>query len=296
VTPTYAVLVALLLASGLSVAALHVSIPVVTAEVAGKRIGQGMSFFMLGGELGRVAGPVLAVQAVALFGLDGIWRVSAAGVVASAVLWWRLRSHQTQQKKSAPLGLIALWKSISRTIIAVSGIIVARSLMAVALTTFLPTYLYQQGQSLLYGGVALTIYELAGAVGALTAGTLSDRLGRRQVLLGAVGLSPLFMFVFLAVPQALTLPMLAILGFVSLAIPPVLMAVMLESSPVNRAAANGTYMMLAFAVRSLVALAVGGLSDVLGMKNAYLCCAGLALLGVVFVFVLPAPQKKGERS
>lgn len=75
-------LVILLLVTGISTAFWHVPMPVVIARVSGRRVGQGMSFFMLGGELARSVGPVIAVGAVSLWGLEGMWRLIPVGLAA----------------------------------------------------------------------------------------------------------------------------------------------------------------------------------------------------------------------
>ena len=49
-------------------------------------------------------------------------------------------------------------------------------------------------------------------------------------------------------------------------------------------------MMISFALRALIVLAVGFLGDVLGLHQAYLISAALALLGLPFLFMLP-PSK-----
>jgi FSR family fosmidomycin resistance protein-like MFS transporter len=285
--PTYGLLVALLLACGISVAALHVSAPVIMAEVAGDQMGRGMSFFMVGGELARVTGPIVAVQAVAALELEGIWRMIPAALAASAVLWWRLARIPVRRKGARPVGLLILWRRMARVILAIFGILFTRSFMVATLTTFLPTFLVSQGRSLAFASVALAVFELAGAAGAILGGVLSDRIGRRAVLLGTTLFSPLLAFGFLHAEGPLLLPVLAVLGFVTLAITPVLMAVMIEHAGEDRAAANGTYMMMAFPIRSALTVVAGALGDALGMYQAYLVCAALALLGVPFVFILP---------
>ena len=65
------------------------------------------------------------------------------------------------------------------------------------------------------------------------------------------------------------------------------MALMIENSRANPATANGTYMMISFAARSLIILVVGIMGDYLGLRTAYLWCAGFATLGLPFVFLLP---------
>jgi FSR family fosmidomycin resistance protein-like MFS transporter len=181
-----------------------------------------------------------------------------------------------------------------KTIAAVSGILVARAFMAAALTTFLPTFIYGQGSSLWLANVSLALLELSGAAGALTLGSMSDRLGRRRVLMGAVSLAPPLMLLFLFSGGALRLLVLAALGFVTLSTTPVLMAVMIENSGANPATVNGTFMMMNFAIRGLVILLVGALGDVLGLRGAFFVCAILATLGIPFVRFVPGRHRVGH--
>ena len=81
--------------------------------------------------------------------------------------------------------------------------------------------------------------------------------------------------------------MLLGLGFAGLMATPVIMAAVLESFPENRALANGTYMALNFVARAVAVVLVGGLADMIGMRQAFLACAFLGLPGVLFIFRLP---------
>lgn len=285
--PSYGVAAVLLLTAGVSVACLHVAGPVVISRLIPERVGRGMSLFMVAGELARTVGPLVAVQLVAMLGLDHLWRVAPIAVASSLVLWWRLGRVELEGPSKPPLHLLRVWSEMRSLLFAVTGIVVARAFLAGALTTFLPTFLYGEGSSLLSANAALSVLELAGAAGALVSGTLSDRVGRRAVLLAAVAAAPPLMVAFLSTSGPLRIAVLALLGFATLASTPVLMAVVLENAGDNPAAANGTYFMIGFAARAVILLAVGALGDAIGLRSTYLLCAGVAALGFPFVLMLP---------
>jgi len=285
--PTYGALVVLLMTAGFSVAAMHIAGPVLVAQFSGRSMGRGMAFFMVGGELARTVGPLAAVQLVSMFGLGGIWRVGFVAIASSLFLWWRLASVPIQRPSQRPSGFLVVWRGMRKIVVAVSGVLVARAFMSAALTTFLPTFIYGQGHSLWVANISLSILELAGAAGALTTGILSDRLGRRGVLMAAVSLSPPLMLLFLFSEGPLRLAALAALGFVALSTTPVLMAVMIENSGANPGTVNGTFMMMSFAIRGLVILLVGALGDWIGLRGAFVVCAILATLGLPFAMLLP---------
>lgn len=288
--PTYGSLAILLLAAGCSVAALHVGAPVMIGQVAGSRVGRGMGIFVVAGELARTTGPLVAVQIVSTIGLEGMWQVIPLAVASSLLLWWRLARVQEERPDGQPSGLLTVWREMRAIIAAVSGILIARAFMVGALTTFLPTFIYGESGSLWTATISLSVLQLAGALGAFVAGNLSDRIGRRWTLLACALLSPPLLVLFLLAGGLPRLGVIAALGFVTLSTHAVLLAVMLENSGANPAAANGTYMMIAFAARSLIILAVGAMADAFGLRTAYFMCAAFAALGVPFVFLVPRKE------
>jgi FSR family fosmidomycin resistance protein-like MFS transporter len=287
VAPSYAALAILLLASGCSVAALHVAAPVMIAQASGASVGRGMSYFMVAGELARTIGPLIAVELVASLGLEGLWQVMPVAVASSLLLWWRFRGVPEPTGTGEPARLLMVWREMRHVLLPISGILIARAFLAGALTTFLPTFLYGEGESLWVAGSALMIVELFGAAGALISGTLSDRLGRRRIVMAAVAASPPLLVLFLVSEGLWRVPVLGALGFATLATSPVLMALTIENSGANPATANGTYMMIAFAARSVVLLAVGALGDAIGLRLTLYLCALVATLGIPFVRMLP---------
>ena len=107
-----------------------------------------------------------------------------------------------------------------------------------------------------------------------------------------MALSPALMLAFLHAEGWPRLLALAGLGFAALSTTPVLLAVTIENSGSNPAAASGTFMMISFAARSLIILAVGAMGDAMGLRAAYVWCAWLAALGLPFVLVLPASRNR----
>jgi hypothetical protein len=84
----------LLLIAGISAALFHVPSPVMVRDVSGHRVGTGMSYFMVGGEMARTLGPILATAAVSWWGLEGIFRLIPLGLLATLVLFIGLRNYK----------------------------------------------------------------------------------------------------------------------------------------------------------------------------------------------------------
>jgi FSR family fosmidomycin resistance protein-like MFS transporter len=288
VAPGYALLALLLTVAGVSSASLHAVAPVMAGRLSGKSLGRGMGFWMVGGELGRTLGPIVIVSAIQLLTLRGTPWLMIGGLLASAILYARLKDVPGRPP-NAGQGLP--WRQALRSmrplLVPLVGIIVVRSFMITALTTYLPTFLSKEGADLWFAGASLSVLEAAGVAGALLGGSVSDRLGRRRVLLISLLTTTLFMFVFLELNGWARFPALLILGLTALSITPVIMAVVQESFPDNRALANGIYMALNFTIRSGAVVAVGVLGDLFGMRLAFTVSAIIPLLGVPFILLLP---------
>jgi FSR family fosmidomycin resistance protein-like MFS transporter len=288
VAPAYSVLALLLVVAGLSSAVLHSVAPVVTGRISGLRLGFGMGFWMVGGELGRTLGPILLVSALAAIGMAGLPWLAVGGVGASVLLavgMCGMAPEPPSKERSADAS--REWRTMRRFFLPLSGVVVSRATMMAAFTTFLPVFLHEEGVSLWWAGASLSVLEAAGVVGALTGGSASDVLGRKKVLAASLLVTPVLMVGFVFAAGWGRLPLLLGLGFAGLMATPVIMAWVQEGFPENRALANGTYMALNFVARAVAVVLVGGLADMIGMRQAFLACAFFGLPGVLFIFRIP---------
>ena len=290
IAPSYAVLAMLLMVVGLSSATLHSVAPVIAGRLSGTRLGRGMGFWMVGGELGRTLGPLI-IAAYFIFWPDDLshtpW-LMIGGWLTSLLLFVRLRDVGGRPSRS---GLGVPWRQVLRImaplLVPLAGIILVRSFMSAALTTYLPTFLAEEGAELWLAGISLAVLEAAGVAGALLGGSMSDRFGRRVVMFVSLLATPLLMLLFLAVSGWLRFPLLLAMGLTALSVTPVIMALVQESCPENRALANGTYMALSFVLRSGVVVIVGVMGDAWGMRLSFMVCAFITFLGLPFLLLLP---------
>jgi FSR family fosmidomycin resistance protein-like MFS transporter len=288
VAPSYAVIALLLVTAGVSAAVLHSLAPVMAGRVSGGRLGLGMGFWMVGGELGRTFGPIILVSAIAVLGPKNLPWLMFGGVGASALLFLGVRgtSRVSDDRTAAP-DFVQAVRNMRGLFVPLFGVVTARSFMLAAFATYLPVFLREEGSSLWLAGASLSVLEAAGVIGALVGGSASDVLGRRLVLVASFMTTPFILFAFVHLTGWSRLPMLLALGFAGLMATPVIMAAVQESFPDNRALANGIYMALNFGIRSIVVVVVGGLADHAGMRQAFLVCAALGLAGTPFVYWLP---------
>jgi len=284
----YGILVALLVLAGLSGAAFHAVGPAMAGALSGSNLGRGMGVWMLCGELGRTVGPILVVSVIGVWGMEGVPWLIPIGIVASFIMYVRMKGVMGKARQvSQALPWRSALKRMAPVMVPLSGIVFVRAFMMASLTMFLPTFLNEEGASLWLAGASLSVLEGAGIAGALLGGWVSDRLGRKQILGFSMLLTPVFTFVFLSAEGWALFPILAILGFVALSTGPVVMAMVQESCPENRAFANGLYMGAGFALRGVAMLLLGMMADAYGLRRAFEISAVLMLIGAVLVFRLP---------
>jgi FSR family fosmidomycin resistance protein-like MFS transporter len=290
--PNYFVLAFILLLTGVSIAAFHAPAPAMIGRISGKQIGRGMSYFMATGELARTIGPLIAVWAVSLWSLDGIYRLMWVGWMTSLILFLRLRAVPARTTRGASLR--SALPKMRRLFAPMIGYTLARNFMIECLVTYLAVYMNSRGASLWIAGASLSLLEIAGVAGALISGTISDHLGRKPVLLGGTLISAAVMFFFINSSGWILVPILLVLGFSALSTTPVLMAMVQEHLPENRAIGNGIYMLIGFALRPISILAVGFMGDRLGLQAAFTWSAIISLLAIPAIFALPNFQKQSE--
>jgi FSR family fosmidomycin resistance protein-like MFS transporter len=289
--PAYVILPILLLAAGFSSASIHAIGPVMAGRVSGKRLGLGMSYWMVGGELGRTIGPILLVAAIGYLTLEGLAWLMLGGWMASAMLFFRLKDVPGRPEEVSELHWKQTLREMRTLMLPLALFLFLRAFMSVCLTTYLPIFLSDEGSDLFLSGSALSILEGAGVIGALLGGTLSDRWGRRSVLYVSMLATPLLTFLFLSWTNWMRFTVLVPLGLVSLSTTPVLMAMAQESYPDRRALANGVFMAANFLIRSVVVIVIGLIADAYGLRLGFTISAALMLLGTAVVSRLPGDRK-----
>jgi FSR family fosmidomycin resistance protein-like MFS transporter len=289
--PNIALVLILLLISGLASAAFHAPAVALVGEYGGNKMGRAMAIFMAGGEVSRTVGPILITTAIALFTLEGSWVVMAIGLSASVILYFTLDTRATDARRlSAPsVDLRPLLKARRKPITGIIGYTVMTGIATMPFNFFLVEYLVEKGHSEWYGGFALSTIFASGIVGGLIGGSLSDRYGRQLVLALSVALAPPLLYTYLAVEDGRVagLVVLFIAGMVAMSSRSVTLAVAAEILPEARGPMAGLMLALGFVTTSLAALAFGIFADSYGIERVYWYMPIIWLTALPFVAMLP---------
>jgi len=295
VAPGYIFLVILLLISGISSTLFHVPAPVMIKKLSGSKIGKGMSYFMLGGELARTLGPLVIVGVVSLWGLEGTYKLIPFGLAASAFLFIKLRKVDISSSFEGSETKPEYWKIFKKFLpvfIAIGGIAFFRAAIKTSLTLYLPVYITENGGEYWFSGVSLSVLQLAGALGTFYAGPISDKIGRKSSLLIITIVSPVLMYISSFIQGFWTLPLLILMGVFLIATTPIFLAIVHELDTERLAFVNGVFMTISFTMSSLMVLLVGIASDFFGIIFTYKASAFIGLIAIVFVLFLPGKPKR----
>jgi len=287
-SPNIIVLTILIFVSGISATLFHVPSPVMIKHFAGDKIGQGMSFYMLGGELARTLGPLLILGGISLWGLEGTWRLAPLGMGASLLLFFQLRKVRIHKpvRKGSTNGAGKTFISLLPLFLSIGGIIFFRSAMKSALTIYLPTYLTSKDQSIWIAGISLSVLQFSGAVGTFLAGPISDKIGRKMVLLISAIVNPLLLLLFINISGALIFPVLILSGFFLFTAQPVLLALIHDIDSEHGSFINGIYMTINFFFGSIMTLLIGLMADRFGMNATYSTAVYITAAAIPCVLLL----------
>jgi len=169
-----------------------------------------------------------------------------------------------------------------------------RTMTQTGLLTFLPVYLaYELSYSPFAVGVCLAVMQVAGLAASPIGGHLSDRIGRKRIVMSSMVLSGvMIVFMSLAGRSVAFVVFIALVGFFLYAMRPVLQAWAVEATP-RELAGSGIGLQFGMqAVGAAIAPAVFGIiADASDIYTAFYFLAGTILLANALVFFVPNRRK-----
>jgi MFS family permease len=268
-----------------------------------ERKGLVLSVHGMGGNVGDAIAPIVIGAALSYF----TWREVVVlnvvpGLVVAALLFaflgsMRLASRKHEESRSFGEYLAGLKDLFtSRGLVLLSTGSAFRTMTQSALLTFLPVYLANQmGYSPFWVGACLFALQAAGFAASPLAGHLSDRMGRKQILVASMAASAVVLAAMaFSGGSPLFIALVAVLGFFLYATRPVIQAWMLDATPKNMAGSSiGVLFGAQAAGGALGPLAGGMVADQFGLLATFYFLAATIVVANLFVFGVPlgAPQR-----
>jgi MFS family permease len=274
-----------------------------------ERKGLVLSLHGMGGNVGDAIAPIVVGALLAVL----TWREVVVlnvvpGIVIALLLFVFLGTLQLGGKKREASrdpgaqslrdyfrGLPGLFRNRGLVLLSTSSAF--RSMTQNALLTFLPVYLaYEMGYSPFWVGACMFALQTAGFAAAPIAGHLSDRMGRKSVMMTSMAMTAVVLvFMALAGKSLAFVFFVAVLGFFLYAIRPVLQAWLLETTPRNMGGTSIGVLFGAQAVGSSIGPLLGGLvADSFGLSATFHFLAGTIVAANLFILFMPGTEAAKE--
>lgn len=298
--PSYSTLLLAVIISGLGIAAFHPqSSRSANLISAGKSKGRSMGAFSVGGNLGTALGSIFITFLLSLHG--GLSNTLYFFIPAAlmALLAWRnlpqisppqivtvaaTHSDSTISSK-LPWGPLAILLSF----------IFVRSSIHTGLSTYIPLYYvdYLAG-SPLYAGYLLSAFLISGVVGTYVGGVLSDRFGRKTVILVSMVASMPLIFLFQFTSGIFSVIVAAVTGLALVSSFATTVILSHEMMPNHLGMASGLTIGFSIGLGGVGATILGYVADHSGIPFIFTLLTALPLAGLAFAFFLPG--KLGKRD
>ncbi len=220
-------------------------------------------------------------------------------VMIFALLPRQSSAERAAQGKSEGMSLAAYFSGLrkllrDRAVLSLCLVAALRTMTQAGLLAFLPLYLANDlGAGPVMLGLALAAMQSAGVIAAPIAGTWSDRIGRRPIVLAGLSASTVVIALLVVLGHMATFIVgIAVLGFVLFAVRPVIHSWMMDLTP---ASLGGSATSLMFGSQAMLATAapiIGGLiADRWGLGSVFYFLAGGLLAANLALVFLPLARK-----
>jgi MFS transporter, FSR family, fosmidomycin resistance protein len=292
VFPSYAATWFMIAISGLGVAAFHPSAASAARRAAGSS-NKGMSIFALGGNIGFALGSLIATPVLLAFGLSGTMLLIIPALVMAAILARFLGTVLdgpvgNRRTSTMPSGTDN-WPGF----LGLTSVVLTRSVVFFGLTSFMALYfIHELHTPVVIGGVALTVFLVAGAFGTLLGGWIADRYGSMVSIRGGFLFAiPAMIGLVAASDWRVALVFVALSG-IGVFVPFSVFVILGQDYLPNRiGTASGVTVGLSVTVGGLFNPVLGALADATSLHFTFVVLIALPVLALILALFLRAPAR-----
>jgi MFS transporter, FSR family, fosmidomycin resistance protein len=291
---SYSLILLLVCVSGIGIASYHPEAYKTAYLATGEKKATGISFFSVGGNIGYGLGPLAVALCLTLFGQHGLLLLLLPGLLASGLLLWSLpwlSRTMSAQPTAAP---VTTGETSSYAFMVVLGIVALGACVHGGLVTYVPLYFSARGENSLVVGSLLSLLLIAGAIGTLIAGPLSDRIGHKKFLVFSMGVMCPLIALFLQTSGFASILVLTLIG---MCISPMFSVTLVIAQTLMRGRLGvtaGLMTGLGIGAGGLGVAVMGRIADLWGVESTMQLISVLPLLPWALVFLLPATVTSQE--
>lgn len=280
----YWTLILILVMSGIGTAMFHPPGAAQVGRLKNNRKGFSMSIFNTAGAFGVTMGTLIIIPYTNAFGLKAtIFTILPAIIFSIYSYKFFLSDRRVQTNHEHRSNIIKAVKPHKWLLINLYLIVVIRAVTVLTFSGFIPLYLTSHGQTTVFGGVALAVFQFFTTAGILIGGHFYDRVGTRKTLMISFVFVLPFALLFINLPSIWGLPFLAIMGFFLSSSTPVNIILGQEIVPTQASLMSSIMMGLGWGVAGLFMTPIGAIADVIGLYWTLTLISCISLVGLMLV-------------
>ena len=297
--PNYPLILVSVLFLGLGSAVFHPEGSRVSFMAAGNKRGLAQSIYQVGGNSGQALAPLISAFLILPFGMYGasvVLILTAIGIfmLTKIAIWYRKQLEEEKLSKVKKVLVSSLppltKKQVGIALSLLLVIIFARSFYVTNITNFYVFYLIQEyGLTIEKGQLLIFLFMACGVVGTFFGGSLSDRIGRKNVILISVVVPIPLCLALPYVPLWLVVILLIMIGALIMISFSVTVVYAQELVPTKIGTMAGLTVGLAFGMGAIGSVLIGILMDKIGIETTMMIISALPILMLV-ALALPRDQ------
>ena len=288
--PNFTVLTIMVAIGGSMVGLCHPDMASRAGALSERRKGLVVSVFIAGGRVGHGLGPIIAIGIVSLGDMKWLWAFTLVAFAMALAVKYGLpepKSPPTSGGKASIWDFVEVLRSAGTPLLLLSGVTICRAIVNINFISLIPSLYAEHGMSIWSGGAASAIMLISGAVGVLAGGFLGDRFGKKELIVGGIGLGAVCVCAFLIAPPEWGFVLLAFLGVATYLPMGVTMAFAQQLMPHNRGLASSITLGLSWFIASLSVYPMSVLGEWFGLANAFWALPGFFVAACAFACFLP---------
>jgi FSR family fosmidomycin resistance protein-like MFS transporter len=293
VFPTYWLLLVSMVFIGIGSATYHPRGLMATYLTSSGRKGFGVSIWSLGGNLGYSLGPLAGVLMLVTVGARGTpyLMIPVVLIVAFFLLLRREYYYVPKPKKSSGSMLSKIKSAPWGQLISIGIATATMSIASHVVISFLPLYIDKLGYQPGVSGALLTAYLGLGSLGSILGGWLSDRIGRKPIMLICLALYLPLIFGFLFLAGTSSFIFFSMAGFFLLAPITLAQVIAQDLSPSNIGLMSGFSLGVSFVMGGLSGFIFGAIADAFSLKVSLSWASMLVIISIAATIFIK--EKRG---